>query len=111
MQSIFQVFIAKPSSWTPPYIEENLEDSEVPLDFRLFKKPGADEYYYACAGCLSAGGEIEDLFQTSFAEESEWLVGDGVPVRLAHEMYDHGRQHEIMWRWSVNRIPPPSHDA
>ena len=106
MQSIFQVLVAKPSSWAPPYVEESLEDSEAPLEFRLFKKPEADEYYYACSGCLSAGGEIEDLFQTSSAEEAEWPLGDGVPVRLAHEMYDHGRQHEIMWRWALNRVPP-----
>jgi hypothetical protein len=109
MQTIFEVTLLKPSSWTPPYVEESEEESEVPLRFRLVKGDG-EHYYYLCLGCLSAGGEIEDIFQTSLAEESEWPCGDGVPVRMAHEMYDHGRQHEIIWRWSLNRIPPQKLD-
>ena len=106
MQRIFKIKIAKPSSWLPPYIEENEEESEVPLSFRLVLVK--DEYHYVCAGCLSAGGELDDIFRTSSLPESAWPFGDtGVPVSLAHEMHTHARQHEILWRWSVNRIPPP----
>jgi hypothetical protein len=112
MQRIFQVPIAKPSSWLPPYVEENSEDSDYPLEFGLCKDAeGADCYYYSCRGCLSAGVEIDDLFKTSSAPESAWPYGDeGVPISLAHEMFAHGRQHEILWRWAVNRIPPPKYD-
>jgi len=113
MQAVFEVSVAKPSSWDPPYVEENLKNSEVPLQFKLLKDwydGGEETYRYVCFGCRSAGGEIEDLFRTSSALEAEWPEGDGVPRRLAHEMYAHARQHEVLWRWAVNRIPTPKYD-
>jgi hypothetical protein len=111
MQKIFQIPVVRPSSWLPPFVEENEESSDVPLEFGLSRDWDAETYYYRCKGCHSAGGEIDDLFRTSSAEESEWPYGDeGVPVRLVHEMYAHGRQHEILWRWSINRIPTPRYD-
>jgi len=111
MQSHFEVLLSKPSSWEPPYVESNSEDSEVPLTFGLNKDWDRDTYHYVCLGCSSAGGEIDDIFRTSSADESEWPYGDtGVPIPLVHEMFAHARQHEIMWRWSVNRIPTPKYD-
>ena len=111
MQKVFTIPIAKPSSWAPPYIDDNLEESEHPIEFSLTKDWQGETYHYVCRSCMSAGGEIDDIFRTSSAEESEWPYGDeGVPVRLAHEMFAHSRQHEIMWRWSVNRIPTPRYD-
>jgi len=106
MQLFFEVPVAKPSSWKPPYVEENQEESEIPLRFALTKDAEGDNYHYACAGCLSAGIEIDDLFRTVSLPESAWPYGDdGVPIPLAHQMFAHGRQHEIMWRWAINRIP------
>ena len=110
MQKFFEVPVAKPSSWLPPYVEDNAEDSEFPLKFVLNKDFDGDNYHYLCKGCSSAGGEIDDLFRTSSLPESAWPFGDGVPVPLAHEMYAHGRQHEILWRWAINRIPLPKYD-
>ena len=111
MQKLFHVPISKPSSWVPPYVEEASEESEVPLEFILFKNwDEEDHHYYRCKGCYSAGGEIEDIFCTSSMPETAWPFGDGVPVELAVEMYAHARQHEIMWRWAVNRIPQPKYD-
>ena len=111
MQKVFQVPVAKPSSWLPPYIEENLEESEVSIEFRLVKDFDGGKYHYACRGCSSAGGEIEDLFRTSSLPEEAWPYGDeGIPTPLVHEMFAHGRQHEIFWRWAVNRIPAPRYD-
>ena len=111
MQRIFSTPVAKPSSWQPPFVEGGLEESEVPLQFRLIKDPEGDAYRYFCCGCLSAGGDRNDMFCTSSAEEDEWPYGDiGVPRRLAFEMLSHARQHEILWRWSVNRIPSPEYD-
>jgi hypothetical protein len=111
MQKVFSIPVIKPSSWKPPYIEDNEEESAVPLEFYLFKNYDSETYFYRCQGCLSAGGEIGDIFCSSTAEETEWPYGDeGVPKRLAHEMFSHARQHEILWRWSINRIPSPIYD-
>ena len=115
MQRIFKVYVAKPSSWQPPFIEENEEVSQVPLTFRLVKDeiepPTENQYHYVCAGCLSAGGCVGDLFFTSSLPESAWPFGDeGIPIPLVHEMCAHSRQHEIMWRWAINRIPKQVYD-
>jgi hypothetical protein len=111
MQRTFQATISKPSSWLPPYIDDNLEESKYPLEFSLQKDWQGDTYHYVCRSCMSAGGEIDDIFRTSSAEEKEWPYGEeGVPIRLAHEMFTHSRQHEIMWRWALNRIPTPACD-
>lgn len=111
MQKFFTVPICKPSSWDPPYVEEKLEESENPLVFGLFQDESNEgRYQYFCRGCLSAGGEIDDIFRTSSLSENHWPFGEGVPKELARQMYDHARQHEIMWRWSVLRIPPPAYD-
>jgi hypothetical protein len=112
MQRFFYIPLAKPSSWVPPYVEETSEESEVPLEFILAKNWGGNDlHYYRCNGCYSAGGEVDDIFCTSSRPEAKWPHGDGVPVALAHEMYAHARQHEIMWRWAVNRIPQPKYDT
>jgi hypothetical protein len=111
MQKVFEVPVVRPSSWKPPHVEDHFEDSSVPLQFKLTRDWDGKTYHYTCSGCMSAGGEIDDIFRTSSGEESEWPYGDdGVPIRLAHEMFAHGRQHNILWRWSVNRIPPPEYD-
>ena len=111
MQKVFMVTISKPSSWRPPFVEDDLKESNFPVEFSLRKDLQGETYHYACRSCLSAGGEIDDIFRTSSAEEPEWPYGDeGVPIRLAHEMFAHSRQYEIMWRWAFNRIPQPRYD-
>ena len=111
MQKVFEIPIVLPSSWQPPYVEENEEQSDFPLEFILFRDFEGLNWHYKCRGRISAGGEIGDIFKTVSLPESEWPVGEGVPKLLVHEMYSHGRQHEIIWRWAVNRIPSPKYDV
>jgi hypothetical protein len=99
-----EVFIQNPLSWAPPFVEENAEMSEVPLQFaraRSWAEPG--KFVYICKGCLSAGGEVEDVFRTEpFSEEEDDEI-IGLPLRIKKEFMDHARQHEVIWRWSHNR--------
>lgn len=105
MKQIVEVPIQVPTSWKPPYVEDNIEDSENPLHFvltRSWSEP--KKFVYLCEGCLSAGGEVEDVFRSEPFSEEENSEVSGVLVRIKHELRDHANQHEIMWRWAFNRM-------
>ena len=105
MKPVVEVFVQVPPSWNPPFVENGIEYSEVPLQFRRARSwPSPDKFIYLCEGCLSSGGEVEDIFRTEpFSEEEDDEI-TGLPLRIKSEIAEHARQHEIMWRWAFNRI-------
>ena len=105
MQQIVNVPIQTPTSWNPPFVGEDIQDSEYPLQFsRVSSWSSSDKFVYICKGCLSSGGEIEDVFRTEpFSEEEDDEI-TGLPLRIKKELREHANQHEIIWRWAFNRI-------
>jgi len=105
MNTSVEVGISSPTTWIPPFINEE-EVTEIPLSFGLLQSLEYPTFfYYVCNGCRSAGGEIDDLFRTSSSQD--WGDEAEVPAVLRGEMLQHARQHEIMWRWSRNRDRKP----
>jgi hypothetical protein len=99
MQLIVDVPVQIPTSWNPPFV------GEYPLQFSLIRSwSDGDKFVYICKGCLSAGGEVEDVFRTEPFSEEENDETTGVPLRIKHELREHANQHEIIWRWAFNRI-------
>jgi hypothetical protein len=105
MKPVVEVFVQVPTSWTPPFVENDIEFSEIPLQFRRLRSwSDPNKFVYICKGCLSAGGEIEDIYRTEpFSEEEDDEI-TGLPLRIKTEITEHARQHEIIWRWAFNRI-------
>ena len=105
MKPVVEVFVQVPTSWVPPFVEDGIEDSEYPLQFSLTRSwSDPDKFVYICKGCLSAGGEVEDIFRTEPFSEEENDEITGLPLRIKHELREHANQHEIIWRWAFNRI-------
>lgn len=113
MKNIFEVSVVVPTSWNPPFVEFDTEESEQPLQFKLVRSwleldsDIGNRWAFTCLGCSSAGGEIEDIFRTSsfvLDDGGSTYWGKEIPTPVRHEMYEHGRQHEIIWRWAYNRI-------
>ena len=105
MKLIVDVPIQVPSSWNPPFVGEDIQDSEHPLQFaRVRSWSSPDKFVYICNGCLSGGGEVEDIFRTEPFSEEEYDEITGLPLRIKAELREHANQHEIIWRWAFTRI-------